>query len=369
VKFYNIKKMYTDSYLEDRLNAYSKEDVLRVLSKDKLNHEEFLCLLSSKAAECLEQMARKANEVTIRNFGRVIQMYTPLYLANYCVNKCVYCSFNFENDIKRSRLSLDEVESEAKAIYENGFKHILILTGESRTHSPVSYIKDCVDILKKYFSSINIEVYPLETTEYKELVDAGVDGMTIYQEVYDEDIYKKLHLSGPKRIYENRIDAPQRALEAGMRTVNIGALIGLNEWRQEAFFTGIHAEYLQNMYLDTEISISLPRIRPHIGSFSDVKYVSDKDLVQILLALRLFMPRAGITLSTRERAEFRDNLIGLGITKISAGSVTSVGGHSADEKTKGQFDISDERGADEMKNVIYKKGYQPIFKDWHNLGI
>jgi 2-iminoacetate synthase len=217
---------------------------------------------------------------------------------------------------------------------------------------------------KKYFTSISIEVYPLEKEEYGELVEAGVDGLTLYQEVYDEDVYHEVHLSGPKKNYLYRLDAPERACMAGIRSVNIGALLGLNQWKTEAFFTGLHADYLQSKYPETEISVSLPRLRPHAGSFQPKSIVSDRDLVQIMLALRLFLPRAGITVSTRERSQFRDNLIGLGVTKMSAGSSTEVGGHSDENKSTGQFSISDTRSVEEMREIIYQKGYQPVFKDW-----
>ncbi len=312
-------------------------------------------------------MAARSKQLTLQHFGKVIFLYTPLYLANYCVNQCVYCGFNISSGIKRCKLTMEEVESEAKAIASAGLKHIVILTGESKVHSPVSYIKDCVNILKKYFTSIVIEVYPLEESEYKELIDAGVDGLTLYQEVYDEEMYKAVHLKGPKSNYRYRLDAPERACRASMRGVNIGALLGLEDWRKEAFFTGLHANYLQNKYTDTEISLSFPRLRPCGGEFQPVCIVNDKNLVQIMTANRLFMPRCGITISTRESASFRDNLLGLGVTKMSAGSVTEVGGHSEKGGSTGQFEISDPRSVEEMKTMLYSKGYQPVFKDWHTI--
>jgi len=264
---------------------------------------------------------------------------------------------------------LKQVENEARAISSTGLRHILILTGESRHQTPVSYIRECVKVLTGYFRSISIEIYPLETWEYEELVEAGVDSMTIYQEVYNEETYKKVHIRGPKKNHRFRLDAPERACKAGMRSVNIGALLGLYDWRKEAFYTGLHAAYLQNKYSEVEISVSAPRLRPHVGSFQPVCEVDDRTLVQIMLALRIFMPRLGITISTRESAEFRDNLIGLGVTKMSAGSSTEVGGHTLEEKTDSQFDISDCRSVEEIKNMIYSKGYQPVFKDWQAINI
>ena len=338
--------------------------ILNIISKDRLNELDFLALLSDKAARHLETLAVKAKQLTLQHFGKVILLYTPMYLANFCVNQCVYCGFNITNKITRKKLSPDEVEQEAKEIVSTGLRHILILTGESKLETPVSYIRECVEVLKKYFRSISIEIYPIETEEYAQLIEAGVDGITIYQEVYKEDTYKSLHLKGPKRNYRYRLDAPERACKASIRGVNVGALLGLDDWKKEAFYTGLHADYLQNKYMDAEVGLSLPRIRPHVGEFQPKCNVEDKDLVQIMLAMRLFMPRAGIAISTRERAWFRDNLIGLGVTRMSAGVSTEVGGRTLKEKSEGQFDISDLRSVDEIKEMIYKKGYQPIFKDW-----
>ncbi|MBZ4654097.1 MAG: thiH1 [Peptococcaceae bacterium] len=341
-------------------------DIERTLAKEALVERDFLNLLSEQAVPYLERMAQKAHQLTVQNFGRVILLYTPLYLANYCVNQCAYCGFNVTNRITRKKLTLEEVEKEARAIAQTGLRHILILTGESRHHTPVSYIEDCVRVLKNYFDSISIEIYPLTEEEYGQLVAAGVDGLTLYQEVYDPVTYDEIHLAGPKKDYRFRLAAPERACRARMRAVNIGALLGLQDWRKEAFFTGLHAAYLQDKYLDTEISVSLPRLRPHVGNFAPRSVVSDRDLVQILLALRLFLPRAGITISTRERAEFRDNLLPLGVTKMSAGSCTSVGGH-LEEATEGQFDIADQRSVREMHAMLVSRGYQPLYKDWHHL--
>ncbi|BBB92811.1 MAG TPA: 2-iminoacetate synthase ThiH [Methylomusa anaerophila] len=337
--------------------------ILQILDKKRLSVIDYLALLSPAAEHQLEAMAQRAHRETVQNFGKTILLYTPLYLANYCVNHCVYCGFQTANKIARKKLSLEEVTLEAKQIAATGLKHILLLTGESRIHSSVSYIKDCVEILKQYFTSISIEIYPLEKDEYAELIAAGVDGLTIYQEVYDQEIYLDLHKAGPKRDFRYRLDCPERACQAGIRTVNIGALLGLNNWRQEAFITGIHADYLRRKYLDVEVSMSPPRMRPHTGGFKPRVIVSDKNLVQYLLAFRLFLPRCGITLSTRESAYLRDKLLPLGVTKMSAGSSTAVGGHSPN-KTTGQFEIADERSVEEMTDMLYAQGYQPVFKDW-----
>jgi 2-iminoacetate synthase len=308
-------------------------------------------------------MAQKARRITVQNFGRVIFLFTPLYLSDFCVNRCAYCSFNAGNKFSRTRLTLEQVEAEARAIAATGMRDILILTGESRQHNPVSYIKDCVGVLKKYFSSVCIEVYPLDEAEYRELVAAGVDGLTMFQEVYDPEAYARYH-RGPKSNYHYRLDAPERSCRAGMRTVGVGALLGLAGWRREAFFTGLHAAYLQQRFWDVQVSISLPRLRPSIGGFQPEHPVDDRSFVQILLAQRLFLPRAGITISTRESPAFRDNILPLGVTKISAGSSTRVGGYARPDGAAPQFEISDPRSVAEIKAMLAARGYLPVFEDW-----
>ena len=342
-------------------------DVSRIITKERLSDMDYLALLSPRAASHLEPMARRASELTIRHFGRAVQLFTPLYLANYCTNQCVYCGFNTTNTLERRKLSLDEVEAEAVEIAKSGLKHILILTGEDRKKSSVSYMAECVQVLKRYFTSISIEVYPLAQEEYAELTAAGVDAVTMFQEVYDEPVYLTLHPRGPKRDYRFRLEAPDRAARAGMRLVNIGALLGLNDWRQEAFFTGVHTDYLQRAYPEVEVAISTPRMRPHLGGFPPKVIVSDADLVQYILAFRLFMPRGGVTLSTRENAKLRDNLLPLGVTKMSAGVCTQVGGRATGQEDTGQFEISDERSVAEMAEMLYLRGYQPVYKDWQYL--
>lgn len=342
-------------------------NILNSINQERLKEKEFFALLSEQAENDLEEMAQTARKLTLRHFGKAIQLYTPLYLSNYCENQCLYCGFNSKNKLERKKLTLEEVEAEAKFISASGLKHILILTGESRKKSPLSYIKDCVRVLKKYFSSIAIEIYPLLDDEYCQLVSVGVDGLTIYQEVYDPDIYNSLHLAGPKKDYRFRLDAPERGARSGMRNVNLGVLLGLGDWRKEIFLLGLHAKYLQDKFPDVEIGASIPRVRPQAGNFKPKVIVSEKNIVQIILALRIFSPQLSISLSTRENSQFRDNLIPLGITRMSAGSVTSVGGHAImtqGNKNSVQFEISDQRNIEEIKNILQQKGYQPVLKDW-----
>ena len=350
--------MYKDMDFDDIFGCTTTDD------------ERFLfSLLAPGAEDFLEEMARRAHNITLQQFGKTIQLYTPMYLSDFCENSCVYCGFKKDNDIKRKVLSLEEVEMEGRFIASTGLKHILILTGDSREHSPVSYIAECIKLLRKLFSSISIEIYALTESEYGRLVEAGVDSLTIYQEVYDERKYEKVHPSGPKKNYRFRLDAPERAAKSNVRSINIGVLLGLDEWRKEAFFTGLHAKYLQDKFPSAEISVSVPRVRPHgeTDSFRPEYSISDKNIVQIITAMRLFMPRLGITISTREEAALRENLIPLGITRMSAGSTTSVGGHTIrarKEECPGQFDICDKRSVPDIKQAIRNKGYQAVLKDW-----
>lgn len=367
MSFYYELQRYSNMHLTGFIEAVGPMDIKRILAKHNISELDFLALLSPAAEDFLEEMAWRAHRLTLQHFGRVIMLYTPLYLANHCVNSCLYCGFRAQNTLPRSSLTLGQLEAEARAIASTGLKHILILTGESRQHSPVSYIRDCVQLLNRYFTSTSIEIYPLEETEYAVLISAGVDGLTIYQEVYDQDVYADVHPAGPKRDYRYRLNAPERACRAGIRTVNVGALLGLNHWRSEAFYTGLHAGYLQQKYPSVEVSISPPRLRPHLGGFQPRETVTDKNLVQYILAFRLFMPRGGITLSTRERPELRNHLVKLGVTRMSAGSCTSVGGRTVTENATGQFEISDERDVAAVARMLYDLGYQPVYKDWQRI--
>lgn len=349
---------------DDLLAGVTDGAVSRALEKETLGEADFLSLLSAGAAGRLEELAVKANEAGLRNFGRVIQLYAPLYLGNFCENECVYCGFRRSNRLARRKLAPEEVENEAKALSGAGIRDVLMLTGESRTETPPGYLKACAGILKRYFASVSVEVYPLEREEYAELVAAGADGLAIYQETYDEDLYLELHPAGPKRDYRGRLDAPERGCLAGMRRVNVGALLGLSGFRREIFFAGLHAAYLRDKFPGVEVGVSLPRLRPQRGGFSPRSGVSDRDFVQAMLALRLFLPRAGISVSTREGGAFRKDLIGLGVTRMSAGSRTGVGGYAAAERTEGQFSVADKSGIGEVKNLIRSRGYQPVMKDW-----
>lgn len=343
--------------------SFTDTDVSRALGARKPDERDLAALLSPAAGRRLEELAQRAQQVTKAQFGSVIQLFTPIYVSDYCVNHCEYCSFSSIYDFPRRKLNMEEVEREAAHIAATGIRHILLLTGESRKDSPVSYLKECVEVLRRHFDSIGIEVNPLSAAEYRELGAAGVDSLTLFQEVYDKEVYSRLHIKGPKRNFRARIDAPERGCAAGFRSVTIGALLGLHEWRQEAFLAASHAQYLQSRYPDCEVSLSIPRFRPYLGDYNPESDVTDRALVQAMLAYRLYLPRAGITLSTREPAPLRDKLIHLGVTKMSAGVSTAVGGHG-DASGTPQFEISDERSVEEIRDMLYRNGLQPVFKDW-----
>ncbi len=365
MSFADIITSYTDFDFSGFLKSRTANDVKRVLGQNNLAPQDFLTLLSPAATQHLEAMAQKSRRLTIQHFGRTIQLYIPLYVSNFCNSECIYCGFNRRHDIARRKLTLEEVDVEARKIADTGMRHVLVLTGEAPKMTSIDYLVGCVEVLKRYFASISIEMFPMETDEYARLKQAGVDGVTIYQEVYDPKVYKEVHLAGRKTDYTYRLEAPARGAEAGLRWVNIGALFGLADPLTEAFFTGLHAHYLTHRYLNTEISISMPRINPAEGEFQPPFPVDDHTFVQILTAFRLFLPRAGIPISTRERADFRDHLMQLGATRFSAGSRTDVGGYTGVEESQcEQFEISDERSVPEMVAAIKAGGMQPVYKDW-----
>jgi len=372
--FEDVVDQYLQYATEERFLEVTENQVLKVLEKDKLSKEDLLALLSPAASKLLEKLAKKAQALAIKHFGKSIQLYTPLYLGNFCVNQCVYCGYNTKNDIKRSKLTKEEIIEEAIAIRETGLRHILLLTGEDPVKTSPEYIMEGITLIRDYFDSIALEIYPVKTEVYKQLVESGADSLTVYQETYDKEVYKKMHPLGPKANYNFRLGAPERAAAGGMRAVGIGALLGLSEWRRDAFLTAIHGEWLSKNYPETDLSISTPRLRPCGGDFKDFCALTDRELVQVVLAYRIFLPYAAINISTREEKNMRDHLIPLGITGLSAGVCTSVGGHAhkteqtenkGEETTEPQFEISDSRSVEEMKNAIIEKGWQPVFKDWY----
>ena len=358
-----------------RMNAYdydkyTETDVKRALAADYLSVEDFAALLSPAAEPFLEQMAEKATIETRKHFGNSVYLFTPLYIANYCENYCVYCGFNCHNKIRRAKLDKDGIRREMEAIAKTGMEEILILTGESRKMSDVEYIGEACSIAHEYFKNVGIEVYPMNTDEYKYLHEHGADYVTVFQETYNSDKYETLHLAGHKRIFPYRLNAQERAIRGGMRGVAFAALLGLDDFRKDAFAAGVHAYLIQRKYPHAEISFSCPRLRPIINNDKiNPRDVHEKQLLQVMTAFRIFMPFAGLTISTRERAGFRDNVVGMCATKISAGVSTGIGSHTEEESLgDNQFEISDDRTLDEVCEAIRARGLQPVMNDYVYVG-
>lgn len=346
-------------------DSYTARDVQQALAKEWLSIDDFGALLSPAALPFLEQMAKKAQGETRKHFGTSVCLFTPLYIANYCENHCVYCGFNCHNHIQRAKLTMEEIEQELRAIADTGLQEILLLTGESRTASSVEYIGEAVKLAAKYFRNVGIEIYPLNSDEYRYLNQCGADFVSVYQETYNTDKYEQVHLSGHKRVFPYRFYAQERALLGGMRGVAFGALLGLDNFRKDAFSAGLHAYYIQQKYPQAEISFSCPRMRPYLNrADNNPNDVHETQLLQVMLAYRLFFPYAGITISTRERAGFRDNVVGMCATKISAGVQVSVGGHEDEKKGDEQFEISDSRSVAEVDAMLRERGLQPVYIDY-----
>ncbi|MDD5672531.1 MAG: 2-iminoacetate synthase ThiH [Chitinivibrionales bacterium] len=363
--FYDVLQQWRSFDFNGFFTEVSATSVEAILAKENLAPLDFLTLLGDAAAPYREAIARRAFKITRRQFGNTIRLFTPLYISNYCENVCPYCSFGCRQTIDRRTLSLDEIESEARAIAQTGMRHVLVLTGEAPAKTPLRYLADVVDILREHFASIALEIFPLAGDGYKELIGHGVDGLTIYQEVYDEYLYKGYHRGGPKEDFVFRLDAPERALKENMRAVTIGPLLGLAQPVSEIFFAALHADYLWKKYPAAELSVSLPRLRPLVGEFKQPFYVNDTQFVRMLIALRLFLPAAGLTVSTRESADFRNNIVSLGVTKMSAGVSTAVGGH-LDSSSVGQFEIADTRSVQEVNCDLLARGFQPVMHDWNS---
>ena len=348
-------------------SKYTAEDVKNALAHSERTPEDFKALLSPAALPFLEEIAQAAQTETRKHFGNSVYMFTPIYIANYCENYCIYCGFNCHNKINRAQLNAEEIEKEMAAIAETGLQEILILTGESRSKSTVEYIGEACKIARKYFKVIGLEIYPVNSDEYAYLHECGADYVTVFQETYNSDKYETLHLAGHKRIFPYRVNAQERAVKGGMRGVGFGALLGLDDFRKDAFATGYHAYLLQRKYPHAEIAFSCPRLRPIINNDRiNPMDVHEPQLLQVVCAYRLFMPFASITVSTRECARVRDNLVSIAATKISAGVSTGIGSHVDDIEDKGddQFEISDGRSVDEVYDALLKNNLQPVMSDY-----
>jgi 2-iminoacetate synthase len=382
-----------------RLDEITAGDVERVLSEPPGSYSagRLMALISPAAESYLEQMAQLAHQLTVRRFGRTIRLYAPLYLSNYCSNSCRYCGFNRENKSERTRLTIDEAVEEARIIAAEGFRDILLVSSEDRKFISIDYLTELAKRLRGVFGSISVEIYQMSTAEYARLFEAGIEGVTLYQETYDRRAYESFHPSGYKADYDRRLSTPDNIASAGMREVGLGALLGLADWRMETLALAEHAHYLIKTYWQSHVSFSFPRLRPIRSSsvarasspwihgqdgrattrreirntkheIRDARYdrreMSDKNLVQMITALRLCFADAGLVLSTREQAGLRDNLMKLGITKVSAGSKTRPGGYSGHSDAIEQFEVDDNRSPVEVAAVISNQGFEPVWKDW-----
>ena len=351
-------------WTEDRIHACGTKDVHLALQCDRPGPDELAALLSPAAVEHLPEMAARATALTARRFGRTAVLYAPLYLSNVCTNGCTYCGFAHGRDIPRRTLTEEEIAEEARRVRDEGFGHVLLLTGEDRRAAPVSYIRDAILRCREVFDSVAVEVYPLDRSEYAALSEAGCDGVTLYQETYDQQVYPRLHPWGQKSDFEYRLAAPGRAAAAGMRWVSIGALLGLSDWRTEGLMLAAHGQSLRRRYWRTRLAIGFPRLRDDPGGGVELRPLAGRDLTQLVVALRLAFPDADLVLSTRESAELRDALIGVGITRLSAGSRTSPGGYALDTDAGEQFTITDHRSAAEVATALAERGIEPVWKDW-----
>lgn len=354
-------------------STYTADDVKAALEHDSCTTEDFKALLSPAAEPFLEQMAQKARLETSKHFGNTVYLFTPLYIANYCENYCVYCGFNCYNNITRMKLSMEQIEKEMRVIADSGMEEILILTGESQTQSDVTYIGEACKLARTYFRMVGLEIYPVNTDAYRYLHECGADYVTVFQETYDADTYEQLHLLGHKRVWPYRFDAQERALRGGMRGVACSALLGLSDFRKDALASAMHVYYLQRKYPHAELSLSCPRLRPIINNDNiNPLDVHEKQLCQILCAYRIFLPFVGITVSSRESAAFRNGIVKIAATKISAGVSTGIGDHESKYTGKKsgaaqgdeQFEIDDNRSLDKMYQDIAAEGLQPILNDY-----
>ena len=368
----DIRAKVLEAFASYEPERYTANDVMRALRKDTVTVEDFKALLSPAAEPLLEQMAERARIETRKHFGNTVYLFTPLYIANYCENYCVYCGFNCYNDIRRMRLTPEQIEHEMQVIAQSGMEEILILTGESKGMSDVKYIGEACKLARKYFRMVGIEIYPVNVEDYRYLHECGVDYVTVFQETYDADRYEQLHLAGHKRVFPYRFEAQERALMGGMRGVACSALLGLSDFRRDALASALHVYYLQRKYPHAEVSLSCPRLRPIInnGKINPLD-VGERQLCQILCAYRIFLPFAGITVSSRESESFRNGIVKIAATKISAGVSTGIGDHESkytgkesDAEGDEQFEINDGRSLPQMYKDMESEGLQPVLNDY-----
>ncbi|MEG1648385.1 MAG: 2-iminoacetate synthase ThiH [Rikenellaceae bacterium] len=367
--FFNEIEKFDRAEITRRIFSATDRQVEAALAAaPNVNLDHLIALLSPAADKYLEQMAMQSSEITRRRFGNVMQLYIPLYISNYCSNRCVYCGFNAGNKIRRSALTMEEIAIEAEAIQKYPFRHILLVTGESAAKSGVEYLGNAIEVMNKYFEQTSIEVQPLDTSDYAKLIDRGLHSVYVYQETYSKEQYPLYHLAGKKSNYRYRLETPDRLGEAGVHKIGVANLIGLEEWRTEAFFTALHVQYISNKYWRTKSSIAFPRLRPFTGGddFAANYVTTERNLLQLICAYRLFSEDVELSLSTRESPFFRDHVMRLGITTVSAGSKTAPGGYSDYDKNKEleQFAVNDDRAPELIVESIKEAGLEPVWKDW-----
>jgi 2-iminoacetate synthase len=362
--FEELLNKYNWDIVKERIYNSNNNDVKNALQKENKNPEDFYALFSPAADLSLEKLACLSQEITRKRFGNIIQLYAPLYISNECQNSCVYCGFNTHNEIPRITLSAEMFARESEILYKKGFRHILLVSGENRNKVSPRMLSETAGSIHRKFASVSIEVYPLETDEYRLMTDSGIDGLALYQETYNRKQYDAVHPAGLKKNFSWRLDTPERAGNAGFRKIGIGALFGLSDWRIDGYFCALHAYYLTKKYWKSQIQISFPRLNESHGGFLPPFPVSDRDLTHLICAMRILLPDAALALSTRESAYFRDNVMRLGITMMSAGSRTEPGGYSMPEKNASQFTVHDERTPEEITGIIMQKGLDPVWKDW-----
>jgi 2-iminoacetate synthase len=364
--FKAVFETYEWKAVSDSIYAKTAKDVEQALSRENRTLEDFKALISPAAAPYLEQMAGISRQLTLKRFGQVMQLYVPLYLSNECNNICTYCGFSYDNKVRRKTLSPVEIMEEVAAIKQMNYDHVLLVTGEANQTVHVDYFKKVLELIRPHFANISMEVQPLDLEDYQELVPYGLHTVLVYQETYHREDYKKHHPKGKKSNFDYRLETPDRLGQAGIHKMGLGVLIGLEDWRTDSFFTALHLNYLEKKYWQSKYSLSFPRLRPFSGGLEPKVEMTDRELVQLICAYRLFNGELELSISTRESEVFRDNVVSLGVTAMSAGSKTNPGGYAVEPESLEQFEISDERSAAEIAAMLLEKGYEPVWKDWDN---
>lgn len=362
--FTDIFRRYSWDDTKASIYAKTSRDVENALSVSKRTLEDFKALISPAAAPYLEQMAALSQQLTLKRFGNVLQLYVPLYLSNECTNICTYCGFSFDNKVRRKTLTPAEIMQEVAVIKAMGFEHVLLVTGEANQTVHADYFKKVLELIRPHFAHISMEVQPLDLKDYQQLTPYGLNTVLVYQETYHEEDYRKHHPKGKKSNFEYRLETPDRLGQAGIHKMGLGVLIGLEDWRTDSFFTALHLDYLEKTYWQSKYSLSFPRLRPFSGGLEPKVEMSDRELVQLICAYRIFNEETELSISTRESPAFRDNIIRLGITAISAGSKTNPGGYAVEPESLEQFEISDDRSPAQIAGMLTAQGYQPVWKDW-----